>query len=110
MTDRHLDLLNADIGALQPPSARRMLDIRDKREAGLTLRVVSKTKGRDAKRAWCWRYLDARASTADSYSGIGPRWTTGKPSKPSGRRRKPGPKGRIPWRSRTLHDAPLPAV
>jgi integrase len=59
MTDRHADLLNADIAALQPPSARRMLDIRDKREAGLTLRVVSKTKGRDAKRAWCWRYLDA---------------------------------------------------
>jgi integrase len=62
MTDRHLDLLNADIGALQPPSARRMLDIRDKREAGLTLRVVSKTKGREAKRAWCWRYLDAEGT------------------------------------------------
>jgi integrase len=58
MTDRHIDLLNADISALQPPSARRMLDIRDKREAGLTLRVVSKTKGREAKRAWCWRYRD----------------------------------------------------
>jgi integrase len=59
MTDRHVDLLNADIAALQPPSARRMLDIRDKREAGLTLRVVSKTRGRETKRAWCWRYLDA---------------------------------------------------
>jgi integrase len=58
VTDRHVDLLNADIGALQPPSARRMLDIRDKREAGLALRVVSKSKGREVKRAWCWRYLD----------------------------------------------------
>jgi integrase len=57
MTDRHLDFLNADIGALQPPSSRRMLDIRDKREAGLVLRIVSKSKGA-AKRAWCWRYRD----------------------------------------------------
>jgi integrase len=62
MTDRHVDLLNADIAALQPPSARRMLDIRDKREPGLTLRVVSKTKGREAKRAWCWRYLDGEGT------------------------------------------------
>jgi hypothetical protein len=61
MTDRHLDLLSADIGALQPPSSRRMLDIRDKREPGLVLRVVSKSKGA-AKRAWCWRYRDKDGS------------------------------------------------
>jgi hypothetical protein len=36
-TDRHRDLRSADIKALNPPSSRRMLDISDKREPGLTL-------------------------------------------------------------------------
>ena len=55
MTDRHLDLRSVDIGSLNPPSSRRMLDIRDKREPGLVLRLTSKSKG-DTKRAWTWRY------------------------------------------------------
>jgi integrase len=57
MADRHLDLSAADIGALQPPSSRRMIDLRDKRERGLALRLASKRQG--ATRSWCWRYRDA---------------------------------------------------
>ena len=57
MADRHIDLSAADIGTLQPPSSRRMLDLRDKRERGLTLRLASKRQG--AIRSWCWRYRDA---------------------------------------------------
>jgi hypothetical protein len=57
MADRHIDLSTADIGALQPPSSRRMVDLRDKRERGLALRLASKRQG--ASRSWCWRYRDA---------------------------------------------------
>jgi integrase len=56
LADRHIDLSAADIGTLQPPSSRRMLDLRDKRERGLTLRLASKRQG--AIRSWCWRYRD----------------------------------------------------
>ena len=56
MTDRHLDLRSADIGSLNPPSTRRMLDIRDKREPGLILRLTSKSKTGGTKRSWTWRY------------------------------------------------------
>jgi integrase len=35
-----------------------MLDVRDKREPGLVLRLVSKSTG-GAKRAWTWRYRDS---------------------------------------------------
>jgi integrase len=58
MADRHIDLSAADIGTLQPPSSRRMIDLRDKRERGLALRLASKRQG--ATRSWCWRYRDAR--------------------------------------------------
>ena len=34
-----------------------MLDLRDKRERGLALRLASKRQG--ATRSWCWRYRDA---------------------------------------------------
>jgi integrase len=57
MTDRHFDLRSADIASLNPPSTRRMLDVRDKREPGLVLRLTSKSKG-GAKRSWTWRYRD----------------------------------------------------
>jgi integrase len=57
MVDRRIDLRSADIGSLNPPSSRRMVDFRDKREPGLALRAVSKANG-DAKRAWTWRYRD----------------------------------------------------
>ena len=57
MTDRHLDLRSADISNLNPPSTRRMLDVRDKREPGLVLRLTSKSKG-GARRSWTWRYRD----------------------------------------------------
>ena len=57
MADRHIDLSAVDIGALQPPSSRRMIDLRDKRERGLALRFASKRQG--ATRSWCWRYRDA---------------------------------------------------
>ena len=57
MADRHIDLSAADIGTLQPPSSRRMLDLPDKRERGLVLRLASKRQG--ATRSWCWRYRDA---------------------------------------------------
>ena len=57
MADRHTDLSAVDIGALQPPSSRRMIDLRDKRERGLALRLASKRQG--ATRSWCWRYRDA---------------------------------------------------
>ena len=56
MTDRRIDLRSADIGGLNPPSTRRMLDVRDKREPGLVLRLTSKKGG--AKRSWTWRYRD----------------------------------------------------
>ena len=56
MADRHIDLSAADIGTLQPPSSRRMIDLRDKRERGLALRLASKRQG--ATRSWCWRYRD----------------------------------------------------
>ena len=45
MADRHIDLSTAGIGSLQPPSSRRMIDLRDKRERGLTLRLASKRQG-----------------------------------------------------------------
>src|ERR1700722_3547851 len=55
--DRHLDLRSADIGSLNPPSGRRMIDISDKREPGLNLRLTSKSKSKDGtERAWTWRY------------------------------------------------------
>ena len=57
MADRHIDLSAADIGTLQPPSSRRMIDLRDKRERGLALRLASKRQG--ATRSWCWRYRDS---------------------------------------------------
>ena len=57
MADRHIDLSAVDIGVLQPPSSRRMIDLRDKRERGLALRLASKREG--ATRSWCWRYRDA---------------------------------------------------
>ena len=57
MADRHIDLSAADIGVLQPPSSRRMIDLRDKRERGLALRLASKRQ--EAARSWCWRYRDA---------------------------------------------------
>jgi hypothetical protein len=57
MADRHTDLSAADIGALQPASSRRMIDLRDKRERGLALRLA--LKGQGATRSWCWRYRDA---------------------------------------------------
>jgi integrase len=57
MADRHTDLSAVDIGVLQPPSSRRMIDLRDKRERGLALRLASKREG--ATRSWCWRYRDA---------------------------------------------------
>ena len=57
MTDRHLGLRSSDIGELNPPSTRRMLDVRDKRERGLVLRLTSKSKG-GAMRSWTWRYRD----------------------------------------------------
>jgi hypothetical protein len=59
MTDRHLDLRSVDIGSLNPPSSRRMLDIRDKREPGLVLRLTSKSKGGGTKRSWTWRYRNS---------------------------------------------------
>ena len=39
MADRHIDLRSADIGNLHPPSSRRMIDLPDKRERGLVLRL-----------------------------------------------------------------------
>ena len=56
LADRHIDLSAANIGSLQPPSSRRMIDLRDKRERGLALRLASKRQG--AARSWCWRYRD----------------------------------------------------
>jgi integrase len=58
MTDRRIDLRSVDIGKLNPPSTRRMLDIRDKREPGLILRLTSKSKTGGTKRSWTWRYRD----------------------------------------------------
>ena len=74
MTDRHLDLRAADIGALNPPSTRRMIDFHDKREAGLVLRAVSKAKG-DARRAWTWRYRDGAGKQRRMVFGHWPKMT-----------------------------------
>jgi integrase len=74
MTDRHLDLRSADIGGLNPPSTRRMLDVRDKREPGLVLRLTSKSKG-GAMRSWTWRYRDAEGRQRRLVFGRWPRMT-----------------------------------
>jgi integrase len=75
MTDRHLDLRSVDIASLNPPSSRRMLDIRDKREPGLVLRLTSKSKGGGTKRSWTWRYRNSSGKQPRIVFGHWPQMT-----------------------------------
>ena len=73
MTDRRIDLRSVDIGKLNPPSTRRMLDIRDKREPGLILRLTSKSKTGAQSDPGLGAIGTAPGNNPGSYSATGPR-------------------------------------
>ena len=83
MADRHIDLSAVDIGVLQPPSSRRMIDLRDKRERGLALRLASKRQGRHGPGVGAIATPTAASGGSFSVTGL---WSvTRKPSGGSGK-------------------------